>query len=159
MISIVEGPDGAGKTTLINSLLKSNPGSQKFHFGAPATPEEASNYYEVYAKAIQAAPENVTTIFDRSWYSDVVYGPIMRGKQEMSDIHVKMLDSLVVASGGGMIIYCTAPLAVLANRCKKRGETYVTNIDTLRELSARYSEVMQTVKLLPVVRYDTSVRW
>lgn len=159
MIIIVDGPDGAGKTTLINSLLKSHPGSSYKHFSNPKSDEEAFNYYQVYAAAIVATDPNKVTVFDRSWLSDLVYGPVIRHRKEMSDLHAEMLESMVVAHGGGFIIYCTAPLKMLWSRCQKRGETYIKSYEMLGEIADGYRTVMMSRKTLPVVRYDTAARW
>lgn len=155
MIIIVEGPDGAGKSTLIDKLLKSYPGSSYQHFSNPKTDEEAWNYWKVYAEAIEATDPTKVTIFDRSWYSDVVYGPIFRNRLEMDPLHVKMLEALVQTHGGGHVIYCTAPVNVLWSRCQKRGEKYVLSKDKLAEVANSYVNVMATQCGLPVVKFDT----
>ena len=159
MIIIVEGPDGAGKTTTIQELLKSHPGSISRHFGNPKTEEEAFDYYKVYAQAIKEADPTKVTIFDRSWYSDLVYGPVIRNVQEMSYLHAEMLEALVISNGGGFVVYCTAPLSVLWSRCKKRGETYIQNIEQLGKISEAYKKVFSTKCNLPVIRFDTAARW
>lgn len=160
MIYIIEGPDGAGKTTLVEQIKKSHMNAKVLHFGAPQTPEEADNYYKVYAEAINAKRDDEVLIFDRSWYSDMVYGPVMRNRQEMTQEHADMLSAMVVARGGGIIIYCTAPIKVLWARCQRRGETYLQNQAQLQAISAGYSKVMaENVRFLPVVRYDTAARW
>lgn len=160
MIYIIEGPDGAGKTTLVEQIKKSHMNAKVLHFGAPQTPEEADNYYKVYAEAINAKRDDEVLIFDRSWYSDMVYGPVMRNRQEMTQEHADMLSAMVVARGGGIIIYCTAPIKVLWARCQRRGETYLQNQVQLQAISIGYSKVMaENVRFLPVVRYDTAARW
>ena len=160
MIYIIEGPDGAGKTTLVEQIKKSHMNAKVLHFGAPQTPEEADNYYKVYAAAINAMRDDEVLIFDRSWYSDMVYGPVMRSRQEMTQEHADMLSAMVVARGGGIIIYCTAPIKVLWARCQRRGETYLQNQAQLQAISVGYSRVMaENVRFLPVVRYDTAARW
>lgn len=160
MIIIVEGPDGAGKTTTINALLKSHPGSTTRHFSNPKSDEEAYDYYKVYAQAIKEADPEKVTIFDRSWYSDLVYGPVIRNRQEMSNLHAEMLEALVISNGGGgFVIYCTAPLSVLWSRCKKRGETYIQNIEQLGKISDGYKKVLSSKCSLPVIRFDTAARW
>ena len=157
MIIIVEGPDGAGKSTLIEGLLKSHPGSTYKHFSNPKTDEEAFGYWKVYAQAIEDTDPTTVTIFDRSWYSDVVYGPIFRNRLEMDPMHVKMLELMVQAHGGGFVIYCTAPINMLWSRCKKRGETYVLSKEKLAEVAKSYGNVMATQCGLPVVKHDTGV--
>lgn len=160
MIYIIEGPDGAGKTTLVEQIKKSHMNAKVLHFGAPQTPEEADNYYKVYAAAINAMRDDEVLIFDRSWYSDMVYGPVMRNRQEMTQEHADMLSAMVVARGGGIIIYCTAPIKALWSRCQRRGETYLQNQAQLQAIAVGYSKVMaENVRFLPVVRYDTAARW
>ena len=160
MIYIIEGPDGAGKTTLVEQIKKSHMNAKVLHFGAPQTPEEADNYYKVYAEATNTMRDDEVLIFDRSWYSDMVYGPVMRNRHEMTQEHADMLSAMVVARGGGIIIYCTAPIKVLWSRCQRRGETYLQNQAQLQAISIGYSKVMaENVRFLPVVRYDTAARW
>ena len=160
MIYIIEGPDGAGKTTLVEQIKKSHMNAKVLHFGAPQTPEEADNYYKVYVEAINAKRDDEVLIFDRSWYSDMVYGRVMRNRHEMTQEHADMLSAMVVARGGGIIIYCTAPIKVLWSRCQRRGETYLQNQAQLQAIAVGYSKVMaENVRFLPVVRYDTAARW
>ncbi len=158
MIIIVDGPDGSGKSTLIEKLLMSHPGSHKVHFGTPADDAAAYAYWEVYAQAIKEAGTASVVIFDRSWLSDMVYGPVMRGRQEMTALHAEMLEGMVVSHGGGLVIYCTAPTRTLWMRCNSRGETYIKSIEQLDEIASLYIPVMKNCSL-PVIRYDTAARW
>lgn len=155
MIIIVEGPDGAGKTTLVNELLKSHPGSTSKHFSNPKSKEEALNYWKVYAEAVEATDPTKVTIFDRCWYSDMVYGPLFRGELEMDARHARMLDALAQMHGGCFLIYCTAPINVLWARCVKRGEEFVLDKHKLAAVSSSYDDVLGAVCTLPVVRFDT----
>lgn len=156
MIILVEGPDGAGKTELINKLLRSHPDSSTLHFGAPKTQEEEENYWMVYMRAISETDPNKLTLFDRCWYSDLVYAPVMRGKPGMDMRHVKMLEKYVIASGGGHVVHCTANIHVLWARCQRRGEDYVTEKSQLEAIAKSYEDVLTNKCTLPVIRYDTS---
>lgn len=155
MIIIVEGPDGAGKTTLVNKLLASHPNSVCKHFGKPESNEAALVYWKVYALAVLNTNKDVLTIFDRSWYTDMVYGPILRHRLEMEALYVKMLEALVLTNGGGYVIHCTAPTKLLWSRCKARGEELITSVDMLDDISNAYEYVFANKCGLPVVRYDT----
>lgn len=159
MFYIVEGPDGAGKTTLVNQLVAAHPGAKVLHFGKPTTDEEAFNYWQVYLQAIKDNAKTPVAIFDRSWYSDMVYGPVMRNRTEMSNENMEILELAVKACGGGVILYLTANISVLWKRCKQRGETYITCMDQLSKLREAYEYVMKKPAYLPVIRIDTSVRW
>jgi len=158
MFIIVEGPDGAGKTTLIEKLRQqfNNQFSncEVIHFGKIDDP---SKYFDIYMQAIAEQYESMidVTILDRCWYSDRVYGPIMRNKEEMSKEKARRLDQAVVESGGGMIIYCDAPTHVLWTRCRKRGETYITKPEQIIAIAELYKEEMKE-SLLPVIYYNTA---
>lgn len=158
MFFILEGPDGAGKTTLAEKLMETI-NCDMFHFGKPETKEEAFNYYQVYAEAIMDADSKKNYILDRSWYSDMVYGPIMRNMNEMSELHANMLEACVLANGGGLVLYLTAKLDVLWRRCKTRGETHILDKEILGMISKRYEKVMSENCKLPLVRYDTGLKW
>ena len=155
MFIIIEGPDGAGKTTLAKQLLRSHPNSKYLHFGCP-NEQEALYYWRVYAKALLQADSTKVTILDRSWYSDMVYGPIMRNRLEMVPETVDILEQLVIKNGGGLVIYCTADVNILWKRCQERGENYIKTIDRLRDIADKYEEVLSNYCMLPVIKYNTS---
>lgn len=157
MIYIIEGPDGAGKTTLVNKILKTTPGATTFHFGAPKSEEEDLNYWMLYYDVITKRNPNSVVIFDRSWFSDMVYGPVMRGHTAMKAQTSDMLAKTVIDYGGGIIIYCTAATHVLWERCNKRGEDDITGIDKLDQISKNYERLMSEHSILPVVRYNTDI--
>lgn len=159
MIYIIDGPDGAGKSTLAQQIKAASPGATIEHFGAPATPEQADNYWLVYLEAINKAADGRTIIFDRSWYSDLVYGPVMRGKIEMSSSHKECLEHAVRSCGGGLVIYCTGVQRKLWSRCLQRGETYIKNADQHKAICQKYDEVMHQIKRLPLVVYNTTAMW
>jgi thymidylate kinase len=156
---IIEGPDGSGKTTLAKKLEATFTNARIVHFSAPATKEDADNYWKVYAQMIEDAQENEVVIFDRSWYSDMVYGPVLRGRVEMDPLAAKMLEASVMQHGGGVVIYCTGNVKTLWARCKTRGETFIKTIEDLEELKNAYEDVMRTHCNLPMVRTDTVCRW
>lgn len=158
MIYIIDGPDGAGKSTLAKRIHEASPGSEILHFGAPQTEEEANNYWQVYMNALNKAADH-TIIFDRSWYSDMVYGPVMRGKEEMTDMHRQCLEHAVRSLGGGLVIYCTGVQRKLWSRCLQRGETYIKNGDQHKAICQKYDEVMHSITRLPIIVYNTTAEW
>lgn len=159
MIILLEGPDGAGKTTLADQITAAAMKVRRWHFGAPANDAEAFDYYKAYAVAIRECEPDAINIFDRSWYSDMVYGPVIRNRLEMTREHADMLSAMCVANSGGMVIYCTAPLKTLWSRCRAKGEDQVTSYEMLSAVADKYNKVMHEVAYLPVIRYDTAVRW
>lgn len=154
MFIIVEGPDGAGKTTLIEKLKQQFSSCEVIHFGEIDDP---SKYFDIYMQTITEQYKNRIgiTILDRCWYSDRVYGPIMRNKEEMPKEKARKLDQAVVENGGGMVIYCDAPTHVLWTRCRERGETYITKPEQIIAIAELYREEMKE-SLLPVIYYNTA---
>lgn len=158
MIYLIDGPDGSGKTTLAEKILATTIGSRKMHFSNPKNDEEAFGYWKVYSAALTSVKPGETVVFDRSWISDMVYGPVIRGRIEMTDIMAELLFSQVIAQGGGMIIYCSAHINTLWQRCCKRGEIFVKTKEQLLALSNKYAEVVPKITTLPVVWFDTTRR-
>ena len=153
MIIIVEGPDGAGKTTRIEQLLVAHPGSTYTHF------DNHDRSIEVFANAIKSINPTKVNIFDRSWYSEYIYGPIFRNQSEISSLNIELLEALVYKNGGGFVIYCTAPIRLLWRRCQLRGEKFVLSEEKLDEIRVSYEHVMKQDCHLPVIRIDTSAKW
>lgn len=156
---IIEGPDGAGKSTLVQQLLESHPGTVYGHFGKPETDEDAYNYWRKYAQFIKDNKDAKLVVMDRSWYSDMVYGPIMRNREEMTTENMETLELLVKACGGGIILYLTAKPDTLWARCRRRGESYIDTRALLVRIRDKYEEVMKRPRYLPVIRTDTGVNW
>jgi thymidylate kinase len=75
---IVEGIDGTGKTTLVNKLELQ--GFKKFHFDYDKKTED------LYNKYLEVLNSNGVEkyVFDRSFISEAVYGPVFRAKSRLS---------------------------------------------------------------------------
>lgn len=108
---IVEGPDGAGKSTLIDQLgyervsLKALYGGKGE--GAQGNWAGSDEAPVAYAKQILSAPSNIA--FDRFHMSEQVYGPMLRGASGISDQEVHLLRRLLLARGVTTIL-CLPPL-------------------------------------------------
>lgn len=104
MIVIVEGPDGAGKSTVAENL----DGFETIHFGPVTDP-----YYE-YREALKYATGR-DVVFDRIWPSEVVYGETLRDGSRLSECHLRLLRRRAL-SQGVVIIKCLPPEgAVVSN--------------------------------------------
>lgn len=149
MIFILEGPDGSGKSTLAKKLSEQT-GYSVVHMSAPTTEQEKAEMYNMYRQAVL---ESFDVIFDRSWYSEMVYGPVMRGASCISFEDMYQLE-LLLCHKGALIIHCTDRLDTLWERCKTRGEDYVTNIETYKAIYNGYERLMGYPHLVPIVKYD-----
>lgn len=148
MIIIVEGPDGSGKSTLAKKLADQT-GFLLMHRSQPKSDEEKQNMMAEYLQVIRAG-KNV--IMDRCWYSEMVYGPVMRDATCITYPEMYALEKLLCRKGG-LIIYCTDKPNVLWERCQRRGEDYITDIITHNKICEGYEELMNVPHLVPVVRY------
>lgn len=150
MIIILEGPDGSGKTTLAEKLQKQT-GYQLLHRVQPKTEEDKQRMMDEYVQVLRTGKN---CILDRSWYSEMVYGPIMRDHSVICYPQMYELERLA-AKYGGLIIHCTAPENVLWKRCLRRGEDYITDRDTFHKICKGFDEIMHHIPhVIPVVTYE-----
>jgi len=84
---IIEGPDGAGKTTLARQLAFLT-GKQYHHEGPPPAGKDLFQHY------VELLLRNEPTVFDRLFEGENVYGPILRGSSRLTDMHTRYLRGL-----------------------------------------------------------------
>lgn len=150
MIIIIEGPDGSGKSTLAEQLHRQT-GYQVLHRTQPKTEEDKQRMMDEYIQVMKAG-KNV--IMDRSWYSEMVYGPVMRDASVITYPQMYELEKLA-AKYGAIIIHCTAPESTLWKRCLRRGEDYITNRETFHQICTGFDQLMHGVPhIIPVVSYE-----
>ena len=149
MIIILEGPDGSGKTTLAEQLAKQT----KYlilHRTQPKTDEEKARMMSEYLQVIRTGKN---MIFDRCWYSEMVYGPIMRDASVISYPEMYELERQL-SKTGALLIYCTGKPEVLWKRSHTRGEDYINHSTDHLNICKGYDELMAVPHLIPVVRYE-----
>lgn len=149
MIIIIEGPDGSGKTTLANQLSKQT-GYPIVHRSKPETEEEKRLMMGEYLQTIRSGKN---MIFDRCWYSEMAYGPVMRDDSVISYPEMYELERQLVKCGA-IIIHATGPKAALWQRCQSRGEDYVTSRDDFNAVCDNFDKIMSVPHYIPVVRYE-----
>lgn len=152
MIIFLEGPDGSGKSTLAKKMSDEY-GWPLLSFSYPKNAEEQKTMYSMYVEFIRTH-DNV--IVDRCWYSELVYGFIMRNETHISTEQMYELERLVAKSGGGMVIHCTAEPELLYSRISGRGDDYVpVNKAFIQNIKWSYDLLMHgTPHAIPVVRYE-----
>lgn len=149
MIIIIEGPDGSGKTTLAEKLSRQT-GYPIIHRTQPKTDEEKKLMMDEYLQAILSGKN---MIFDRCWYSEMAYGPVMRDSSVISYPEMYELEEHLTRRGA-IIIYATGPRAALWQRCQKRGEDYITSRDDFNAICENFDKIMRVPHHIPVVRYE-----
>lgn len=149
MIIILEGPDGSGKSTLASTISKMTKWPVE-HRSKPNTPEEKQRMMEDYLSLVKSG-RNV--ILDRCWYSEMVYGKVMRDQSYIEYPQMYELEKHL-AKSGALIIYCTGPVNTLWKRCTSRGEDYITSRDDFANICAEYDSLMGCPHHIPVLRYE-----
>lgn len=149
MIIIIEGIDGSGKTTLAKQL-SAQTGYPIIH---KSNPKDDVEKLRMMGEYLQLVRGNKNVIFDRCWYSEMAYGPVMRDKSYISFPQMYELERHA-AKAGALIIYCTGPLHVLWNRCQKRGENYVVSRDNFNEIYKEFEDIFRSPHFIPVARYE-----
>lgn len=153
-VLIFEGPDGGGKSTLIK-FLEATHGYKVLRFDKPKTQEEKDNMFKMYAELLLSDDilNGKKVILDRSWFSEMAYGPVMRDKSYISSSQSHALEALLVAVHG-KVIYVTASYHTLLKRTQQRGEDYVTP-DKLLEVCERYNSMFNIIKrTAEVIHYN-----
>lgn len=149
MIVILEGVDGSGKTTLANQLSKQT----KYPIVHRSNPKSEEDKKRMMGEYIQLIKSNKNVIFDRCWYSEMAYGPVMRDKSYIDFPQMYELERML-AKNGAMIVHCTGPASVLWKRCQTRGEDYVVCREDFNAIYNRFEDIFAVPHYVPVVRYE-----
>lgn len=147
---IVEGLDGVGKTTLVNYFVSN--GMRQHHFDYDAKNTDLMTKYMLILKE-----DTTSLVLDRSFISEMVYGPVLRGK---SKLDLKEYKALLMAykQVGTAIIYLTAPKDTLLLRRKNDEKDYNTIRQYYDLLNKQYDMIMRYSKgYINLYRYDTSL--
>lgn len=149
MIIIIEGPDGSGKTTLAETISRQT----KYPIIHRSKPESEEEKKIMMGEYLQVIKSNKNAIFDRCWYSEMAYGPVMRDASVISYPQMYELEEML-AKNGAIIIYATGHKGALWQRCTRRGEDYVTSRNDFEAICANFDEIMKVPHHIPVVRYE-----
>lgn len=150
MIYILEGCDGSGKSTLAK-YLSIKTGYPIKHRDKPKTQTEKN---AMMADYLQDAKFGFSAIWDRSFYSEMIYGPLIRDKSYITQQQMTELEEALVVNGA-IVFYCTGDLFDMWDRCASRGETYIKSIDMLSAIKNAYENLMfNKHHKIPIVKYE-----
>lgn len=145
---IIEGIDGVGKTTLVEYLQSY--GMKKYHF------DYDSKNMDLFSKYMKVLLEDDSElVLDRSFISEMVYGPVIRNKCKLSlEDYAKLL--IAYKNAGAKIIYLTAPKDVLLKRRNDEKSDYEVITNHYEELNKKYDEIMEySSKFIDVIAINT----
>lgn len=134
---IVEGCDNTGKTTLVNTLLRRYP---QLVLGEKlmGPPTEKQELMDMLWGAL-GSEESHRTIFDRFYFSELVYGKVLRGDVFISPAERQAIN-WILKKRKPIIIYCYLdPVAIRATFLER--EQLAGAWDKVEELVAEYSHV------------------
>ncbi|MEG1142290.1 MAG: hypothetical protein RSB77_04930 [Bacilli bacterium] len=147
---IIEGIDGVGKTTLVDYFVQN--GMTKFHFDYDSKNMDLLTKYMNILKF-----ETQQLILDRSFISEMVYGPVIRGKCKLTIEDYKDL-LIQYEKVGTSIIYLSAPKEILLSRRKNDSNDFEVIKNFYDELSEYYLRLMSFSKdYIEVLEIDTDI--
>lgn len=150
---ILEGPDGAGKTTLAAKLVAGMIGDPHYEHCGPYR-DMSDGLPRLYVEAMAPALLGLSSVvLDRSWLSEGIYGPIYRGGSRLQPYAVSMLER-IAARCETIVVLCLPPLETCLEAWRTRassGDEYVKAESTMKLIHAAYRSMPTT---LPTVIYD-----
>lgn len=149
-VTIFEGPDGGGKTTLATEYAKLT-NARLVHCGPFTSVKKdlARFYVEAMLPALLGYQD---VVLDRSWLSELPYGAAFRGgKDRIGPIKRRILERIAMRCGA-VVVKCLPDVDVCVENYRKRRDLeMLTHEDQLRHVHACY-EHLQTE--LDEVMYD-----
>ena len=131
---IVEGMDGVGKTTLVDYFVSN--GMKKYHFDYDVKNMDLMTKYMRILKE-----DTGSLVLDRSFISEMVYGPVLRGKSKIDlEEYTKLL--MAYKQVDTSIIYLTASKETLIARRLSDISDYNTIMQYYDLLNKQYDSIM-----------------
>jgi hypothetical protein len=145
-VIILEGCDGSGKTTLA-TRMKDECGYRIVKTNAPRPGDDV---FELYTDAILEATEGGDRVaFDRHYLGELIYGPLLRGRDGLGPQGRDLLERLIAGRGVRLVI-CAPPWKRLVEGWRKKDDL-LKREDQLRAVHDGY---LRETKRLGIATYD-----
>lgn len=144
MITILEGPDGAGKTHLATQLCQRYD-AVYHHEGPPPNGIAALTHYGSLLQRARETGEN--HVFDRLALGERVYGPIFRGKDTLGETGLRLFRR-VVRAAGAIEIVCLPPFETVLKHWREKKEDMNKDPGTLRQVYDSFNELSRDGRTL-----------
>ncbi|MER6383657.1 hypothetical protein [Streptomyces sp. NPDC001250] len=146
---VIEGCDGARKSTLATRLAREH-GFTVIH--CPRTPDSVS----LLQRYLGVLTRPGRLVLDRSFISELAYGPLYRGRSRITWDEARTLAKAVV-NRDGVFLHLTASTAVIQTRLLNRDKEAPLP-EEIAALLAAYQTVFATLaESVPVMTLDTTV--
>ena len=116
-VILVEGPEKAGKSTLVRALLKRIPNAKVRKFTGPIQGDE---YSEALLEDTLPSLFPLITIWDRGWVSEWVYSGLLRRPSKLTGDRAQFFDEWLIGAGGVGVVLLGPDIKTLT---KNRDET------------------------------------
>jgi len=153
MIVILEGPDGSGKSTLKEALIK------HYNFIEPIpktlpTHKTTETMCGENATALNLAIYNgENVVLDRGWMSEDIYSKVFRrGPSRFSKTHKAMFERLALTAGV-VVVLCDPGASTIIRNLSERGDEHIRDIETINSIINEYKH-FDSLTSLPVIRYN-----
>jgi len=149
-IIILEGPDGAGKSTIAADLGAL--GYRVVHHACPPSERTESGVFRHWLHRVYAHRKR-KVVFDRLHLSDIIYGPMVRGSTPMTERGLDMLERYYEALDAQVVI-CLPPWRVaLQNWLRSRDRQLVKHVADFNKVYRGYVDMLFR-RRRNYVRYD-----
>jgi len=134
---IIEGCDNTGKTTLKERILKVKSGAVS---GPKQTrpPEDPQAYMERLWEILMK-PNTDGMVFDRFYFSELVYGPLFRGKVSFTPTERVLIEKML-KKHNPLIIYCHRAPERIIERIYEREQLHGLE-EKIPKIIERYNEI------------------
>ncbi len=113
-VILIEGPEKAGKSTLVRALVDKIPNAKTRKFTGPMQGDE---YFEALVEDTTPSLFPMITIWDRGWASEWIYSWILERPSELSADKVEFLNQILIGTGGiGVVLLGPDTETLVKNR-------------------------------------------
>ena len=154
-LTIFEGVDGAGKTTAAKEYADEIK-ARYVHF--PALKEVRISLPRLYVEAMLPALLGYQdVVFDRSWYSEPIYGEVFRaGANRVGTASCLMLERLAMRCGG-VVVNCDPGWDAIRRSYEARQkEEMLTSLALVGQAYQAYQRQVSSIQL-PIFQFDYTV--
>lgn len=131
---IVEGIDGVGKSSFVESM--STYDYKRHHFEYD---QKRMDLFSKYETVLDKSDER--TALDRSFVSEMVYGPVIRGFSKISDVQFIQLLKLYQNAGFKLFYLHASRECLLQRRASDEADFYMLK-KYYEELSSQYEKII-----------------
>jgi thymidylate kinase len=147
-VIVLDGCDGTGKTTLARALRDQH-GHTVIHSGRTPDGTDLADRY----RQLLATPGPV--VLDRSFISELVYGPLYHGRSRITQETAASLAS-DAAWRGGVLVHLTGTPDAIAARLRSRDRTAPPASDIRAIIDAYHAAFAFLAEAAPVITADTT---